>query len=129
METNPTRIGDKGGANIMVLTEAGLKGITGEFGFVERVMNQAGFVRGGAWDYNKASFDLKLEGTESVYYLRVQSHAVKGQIENPKAVVELENPIFLRHFFPHGLAEITEIPDEFKERVQQAIEHIKKELA
>ncbi|MDR6225305.1 YugN family protein [Desmospora profundinema] len=112
----------------MELTDAGLKGITGEFGHVERVMEQVGFARGGAWDYNKASFDLKLEGKDSDYYLRVQSHVVKGVLEDPKATIELENPVFLRHIFPHGLDGNTEIPEELENTIQETIQHIKKEL-
>ncbi|PTM59907.1 YugN family protein [Desmospora activa] len=112
----------------MLLTDAGLKGITGEFGHVDQVMHKAGFDRGGAWDYNKASFDMRLEGKDSAYYLRVQSHVIEGVLESPKAKVQLEDPVFLRHIFPHGLDPDTEIPTEFQETINKAIQQVKKEL-
>lgn len=112
----------------MVLTDAGLKGITGEFGHVEQIMNKAGFDRGGAWDYNKASFDLKLEGKDSDYYLRIQSHVIEGVLEDPKAKIQLEDPVFLRHIFPHGLEGDTDIPEELRETIDKAIKLIQEEL-
>lgn len=107
-----------------MLDETGLKDITKPFGEVERVMFEAGFVRGGAWDYSKASFDMKLSGETNNYYLRIQAHVVQGRLEDSKAVVRLEDPVFLRHIFPHGLEKEDEIPEEFKKDVQHAIQHV-----
>lgn len=108
------------------MEDAGLKGITKPFGEVEKVMGEAGFVR--AWDYSKASFDLKLSAGEVTYYLRIQAHVVNGRLENPQATVELENPVFLRHFFPHGLTEDT-VPEELKEQVEQVLNQVKVNLS
>ena len=48
----------------MVLEDAGLKGMEKALGTVEPVMNEAGFFRGGAWDYTKVNFDKKLFSLE-----------------------------------------------------------------
>ena len=61
-----------------------LKGITKPFGEVEKTMNEAGFIRGGAWDYSKASFDLKLSTAENDYYLRSGLMWYKGGWKNPR---------------------------------------------
>ncbi|GGA50047.1 hypothetical protein GCM10007416_24000 [Kroppenstedtia guangzhouensis] len=112
----------------MVLEEAGLKGITKPFGEVEKTMNEAGFIRGGAWDYSKASFDLKLSTAENDYYLRIRAHVVQGRLEKPQAVVKLENPVFYRHIFPHGLEEDS-IPEELQGRVDQALTYLNEHLS
>ncbi|PTX58316.1 YugN-like protein [Melghirimyces profundicolus] len=113
----------------MAFEDTGLKGIQKPFGEVERIMNEAGFVRGGAWDYSKANFDKKLSGEERDYYLRIRVYAVQGRLEDPKATVELENPVFLRHIFPHGLEEESEIPGEFKEEIDRALQQVKENLS
>lgn len=110
----------------MALEDVGLKGITKPFGEVEKVMAEAGFVR--AWDYSKASFDLKLSAGEINYYLRIQAHVVNGRLESSQATVKLDNPVFLRHFFPHGLVEES-VPEELKEPVEQALHQVKENLS
>ncbi|WP_169713576.1 YugN family protein [Paludifilum halophilum] len=113
----------------MVIEDAGIKGITKTFGEVEKVMFQAGFVRAGAWDYDKASFDMKFSNEESDFYLRIPAYAVSGRLENPKAEVELDHPIFMRHLFPHGLDRNAEIPEDFRERIDQAITEVREGLS
>ncbi|GGE19474.1 hypothetical protein GCM10011571_21760 [Marinithermofilum abyssi] len=112
----------------MVLEDAGIKGIQKEFGSLEKEMKRLGFVRW-AWDYDKASFDMKFEGKESDYYLRIQAHVIQGKLENPKAVVEMDHPVFLRHIFPHGLDPDTEIPEEFKKTVDEVLGKVKETIA
>ncbi|SDW70366.1 YugN-like family protein [Marininema mesophilum] len=112
----------------MILTDTGIKGIRGTFGEVEKAMLKAGFVRW-SWDYGKANFDMKFSNEESDYYLRIQVHVTQGALESPKARVELDKPIFVRHIFPHGLDDDTAIPEAFQEKIDTAIGAIKEDLS
>ncbi|MDA8353285.1 MAG: YugN family protein [Firmicutes bacterium] len=113
----------------MVLEDAGLKGMEKTLGAVEPVMNAAGFFRGGAWDYTKVNFDKKLLDGETEYYLRIRAYAKKGRPEKAQAVIQLENPVLLRHYFPHGLEETDEIPESLQEEVQSSIQQVKENLS
>lgn len=114
----------------MVLDDAGLKGIRKDFGTVDRVAKSLGFVRW-SWDYHKAVYDMKFEDTEKgvVYYLRVPAQTVEGRLENPKATVELENPVFGRHIFPHGLDYEAPIPEAFENTVKEKVAALKEALS
>lgn len=112
-----------------VLEEVQLKGIRKTFGEVESILTGLGFVRW-SWDYNKATFDMKFhdEKTGQDYYLRIMARAVEGQLENPKALVELENAAFARHIFPHGLDYSVEIPEAFREAVATVLKKVHQKL-
>ncbi|SFS66144.1 YugN family protein [Marininema halotolerans] len=112
----------------MILADTGIKGIRGTFGDVEKTMLKAGFVRW-SWDYGKANFDMKFSNEESDYYLRIQAHTTQGALENPKAKVVLDKPIFVRHIFPHGLDSSASIPEAFQEKIDKAIASIKEDLS
>ncbi|MFC4076953.1 YugN family protein [Salinithrix halophila] len=113
----------------MVLTDAGIKGKTGSYGEMRKTMEKVGFVRGGSWDYNKVNFDMKFSDENSDYYLRIQAFVTQGVLENPKAKVELDNPVFLRHIFPHGLNGDIEIPEQFQERIDNVLAELKNNLS
>lgn len=113
----------------MLIEDAGIKGITKTFGEIEKAMLKTGFVRAETWDYTKASFDMKFSNEESDFYLRIPAYAVSGVLENPRAEVELDHPVFLRHFFPHGLDPEAEIPEAFQETVTQSLNRLKELLS
>ena len=53
---------------------------------------------------------------------------MEGRLEKPQTVIQLENPVFYRHIFPHGLEE-DDIPEELQGQIDQALTYIKEHLA
>lgn len=111
----------------MIFTDAKTKGIRKEFRELEKIMVGLGYDR--TWDYTKAIYDLKLTTHDAEYYLRLPCKVVSAkQLEHPKAILEVDLPIFTRHFFPHGLDHEVEVPAELKEVVQMKIAEIEEAL-
>lgn len=114
----------------MVLDNTGLNGIRKDFGTVDKAIRGLGFDRW-SWDYDKAVYDLKLrdEETGNVYYLRIPAEVVQGRLENPKATVELGNPVFAGFHYPHNLDYNAPIPDSLEETVKEKVAALKKALS
>jgi len=112
----------------MIFQDAKTKGIKKEFRQLEALMKDLGFVRW-SWDYGKATYDLKytLDGVD--YYLRLRGTVIGDkQLEHPKAVLELGTPVFVRHFFPHGLDDSVEVPEGLKEQVDAKLAELENAL-
>ncbi|SDY28259.1 YugN family protein [Thermoactinomyces sp. DSM 45892] len=113
----------------MFFHDSKTKGVQKDFKDLEAIMSGLGFFRG-AWDYTKATYDIKYTVDEVDYYLRLRAVVVnKKQLENPKARLELDIPYFVRHFFPHGMDENSEIPAELTEEVNQKVAELEHALA
>jgi hypothetical protein len=113
----------------MYFNEAKTKGIKKEFGELEKLMKSLGFIRW-SWDYDKATYDLKytLDGVD--YFLRLPGKVVGDkQLEHPKALLQLGVPVFVRHFFPHGMDDTVEVPEGLKEQVNEKLAELEKALA
>jgi hypothetical protein len=113
----------------MILTDVKTKGIRKEFGELEKLMTDLGFIRW-SWDYGKATYDLKytLDGID--YYLRLTGRVVGDKkLEHKKALLELDHPKFVRHFFPHGLDENAEVPEGLKEEVNAKLAALEEALS
>lgn len=76
-----------------------------KFETLQYAAESLGFVHAGQWDYERVSFDYKyVDKTDnSVYYLRVQAYAIKGDIPKADTVVKLIPPILGKHYYPHGV--------------------------
>lgn len=112
----------------MIFQDTKIKGIKKEFAFLEKTMHDLGFVRW-SWDYEKAIYDLKytLDGVD--YYLRIRANVIGNKLlEHPKAELELGTPVFVRHFFPHGLDDSVEVPEALKEEVEAKLAEVEKAL-
>lgn len=113
----------------MILNEAKTKGIKKEFGELEKLMKGLGFVRW-SWDYRKATYDYRLSNDGVDYYLRLRGTVINDKaLEHSKALLELETPVFVRHFFPHGLDENAEVPEALKDQVNEKLAELEKALA
>lgn len=112
----------------MIFTTTKIQGITKQFDELEKLMKSMDFVRW-TWDYEKVVYDKKYIMGENTYYLRVRGDVINDKsLENPKAVLELQQPVFAEHFFPHGLDETVDVPDAFTEEVAQTLHHLENAL-
>lgn len=97
------------------------------FGLLETIMDHHHFIREGAWDYERATYDMKYEkqSTGETFYLRLPVYAIEGQIEDRHAVVKMLTPILGKHYYPHGV----EYDEEFPEEIVRDCERRLAELA
>jgi hypothetical protein len=89
----------------MKFEKTGLTGKEVEFSVAEHVLGEAGFVHAGQCDYERVTFDYKLDDivNDSLYYLRVQAYAIKGEIPSSTSVIKFLDPILGKHYYPHGV--------------------------
>ncbi|MFD1735685.1 YugN family protein [Bacillus salitolerans] len=99
---------------------------------LDEVMEELGFIRAGQWDYERVTYDHKIEvlDAKEVYYLRVQGHAVEGDIGRHDAVIELLTPLLGKHYYPHGVeyGEGEQFPKAVLTRSQDLLTKLKTEL-
>jgi len=109
----------------MIIENSGLNGLKSELGYLDEVTEKAGFFRG-QWEYYRATYDLKLEDSASgnVYYLRINTRAVEGKLEQPHAVLVIEDVYIGRATFPHGLEYESEIPKPIMNTVNNVIKSL-----
>lgn len=89
----------------MKFEETGFTGKEVEFSVAEHALTEAGFAHAGQWDYERVTFDYKFEDevSNTVYYLRVQAYATKGDIPSATSVIKFLDPILGKHYYPHGV--------------------------
>ena len=89
----------------MKIEGKGIEGAVVDLHKLDHLMNKAGFVRGGQWDYERVTYDYKLGAAEKniTYYLRVQGHALEGDVDRGNAVIKLMTPLLGKHYYPHGV--------------------------
>jgi|SRR5690606_7484045 len=113
----------------MIFTETKVNGVKKEFRSLEKTMKDLGFIRW-SWDIHHVVYDRKYTNDGIDYYLRIPGKVInEKQLEHPKALVQLDNPIFARHFFPHGLDNEAEVPKEIEEEIQQKITELENALS
>lgn len=112
----------------MIFTDSQIKGIKQEFRQLEKNLKKLGFSRW-TWDLDMVIYDLKYHSEGIDYYLRIPGRVVnEKELEHPKAMVELESPIFARHFFPRGLDNDAEIPEDLSESIEAKLAEVHKTL-
>ncbi|SHE69915.1 YugN-like family protein [Seinonella peptonophila] len=112
----------------MIFTEAKTKGIEKSFAQLETTMKGLGFLRW-SWDYEKVTYDLEYNTEKGNYYLRFPGRVIGDkQLEHPKAQVRLHDPVFIQHFFPHGVDDTVEVPSELNDQVIAKIAEVEAAL-
>jgi len=111
----------------MVIKETGIGGTEITLAELDHVMDELGFVRW-AWDYNHATYDLKLVDKGNTYYLRVQANVVEGGLEDPDTLLKLEEPFLGKHLFPHGLDYDAAMPDSVTDNAKRKLSSLKDKL-
>lgn len=112
----------------MIFTNTKTQGITKKFKDLEQLMKSMDFVRW-TWDYEKVVYDKKYVLGENTYYLRLQGNVINDKsLENPETLLELQQPVFAEHFFPHGLDESADIPEALTAEINHTIEKLEDTL-
>lgn len=89
----------------MKFENTGIENVVVDLNQLDHVMEEVGFVRAGQWDYERVTYDYKIEVLEAkeVFYLRVQGYAVEGDIGRHDANIKLITPLLGKHYYPHGV--------------------------
>jgi len=113
----------------MIIENSGLNGVQSELGHLDEAAEKVGFVRW-QWEYYRATYDLKLTDRTSGndYFLRVNTRAVEGKLENPHAVLDIEAVYIGRATFPHGMEYESPIPKHILETATQRLGQLKQQL-
>lgn len=90
----------------MIALESKVEGIVTEYDALQPLMQQHRFVVGGNWDYEKGSFDRRLDGEKQTVWLRVPFEVVHGRFDaeqpEPATRVRLMKPYVLGHVYNTG---------------------------
>ncbi len=114
----------------MIIENTGLNGLKSELGLLDQLTEKLGFVRW-QWEYYRATYDFKIEDTvrNAEYFLRINTRAVEGKLEDPQAVLDIEDVYIGRVTFPHGLDYESPIPDSIMNAAKQKLSQLKQQLA
>lgn len=110
----------------MQFEQSTLDGKIVPFSLLEHVMHDRGFVRGGQWDWERVTYDLKMNDGRDVYYLRVQGIVVAGEIEQPDARIRLKSPLLGKHYYPHGVEYNEDFPEKVVRSAAAKIDELEK---
>jgi hypothetical protein len=114
----------------MKFENTGLEKLKADLNRLDDVMLDYGLVREGQWDYDRVTYDRKFELREGTFYLRVQGHAIEGNVDSKKAVIELMTPLLGKHYYPHGVeyGEGENFPSSLVNQCKKILESIKTEV-
>jgi hypothetical protein len=113
----------------MVFTKTKIEGIQKEFKELETIMKDLHFLRW-TWDYEKVVYDKKYMVGDNTYFLRLRADVVNDiPLEDPKALLELQQPVFAEHFFPHGLDNTVKVPEGLLEEIESILSEIATKLS
>lgn len=100
------------------------------FPILEDIMDEAGMIRGGQWDWERLHYDFKFENHSdgSVYYFRIPGIAVEGEVERTDSKIQLLTPYVGRHYYPHGVEYDEDFPDHVVKTCEERINIINKML-
>ncbi len=89
----------------MKFENTGIENVVADLARLDEAMDELGFVRAGQWDYERVTYDHKIEILEAkeIYYLRVFGFAVEGDIGSHHASIKLLTPLLGKHYYPHGV--------------------------
>ncbi|MFY4775437.1 YugN-like family protein [Metabacillus sp. RGM 3146] len=71
--------------------------------FLEEELQPLDYIIGGNWEYDKGSFDYKIDDEDGFQYLRLPFTAVDGELDTPHTTVRLGTPFMLSHQYKKGL--------------------------
>ncbi|RYG74054.1 hypothetical protein EU245_04085 [Lentibacillus lipolyticus] len=99
---------------------------------LDRLMGKHAFIRAGQWDYERVTYDYKIDSKEKniTYYIRIQGYAVEGDVDLGNAVIQLKAPMLGKHYYPHGVeyGEDENFPDNLVDRATNLVSKIKDDI-
>ncbi|WP_164669122.1 YugN family protein [Virgibacillus doumboii] len=116
----------------MKLESTGIEDSIVEVKPLDRLMGKHAFIRGGQWDYERVTYDYKIDSKEKniTYYIRIQGYAVEGDVDRGNAVIKLLTPLLGKHYYPHGVeyGEEENFPENLVERAKNLVAKVKEEI-
>lgn len=112
----------------MIIDDNGYKGLQSELGYLDEVAEKIGFIRW-QWENYRATYDYEIQHGEDTYYLRVNTRAVEGMLESPRAVLEIEVAYVGRATYPLGLEYDDPIPAPVLKASQVKLNELKAKLS
>lgn len=99
---------------------------------LDHVMGKHAFIRGENWDYERVTYDYKINSQEKnvTYYIRIQGEAIEGDVDRKDAVIKLKTPLLGKHYYPHGIeyGEDENFPKNLIERANNLVINANEEL-
>ena len=117
----------------MIIESERIVGIQTDLAYLDGQTSKLGFVRW-QWEYTRATYDYKIETDDSddVYYLRLQTRAIRGKLEEEDTVLRIEAVYMGKVTFPHGLDYAAPIPektlDQANRKLSELYQALKTEL-
>ncbi|WP_243289998.1 YugN family protein [Bacillus sp. FJAT-47783] len=117
----------------MKFTNFGIEGLKVELSTLDDALEDLGFVRAAQWDYERVTYDRKFEHKGDVFYLRIQGHAVEGDVGAHQAIIQLMTPLLGKHYYPHGVeygedehfpTTIVETSEKLLKRAKEVVEKL-----
>lgn len=100
-----------------------------EQSLLQELMNKNGFTCSGGWDYQRMTYDFKFELDNDIYYLRIPTFSIEGDIGSGNAKLKILTPYVGKHYYPHGLEYgEEEFPPIILGRCEKLLKRIEKSL-
>lgn len=114
----------------MIIENSGLIDLKSELGYLDEVAEKVGFIRW-QWEYYRATYDLKIieNQTSSEYFLRIKTRAIEGKLENPHAVLIIEDVYIGLATYPRGLDYESPIPKQILDQAKKKLDQLKSLLS
>lgn len=114
----------------MKVVQSELIGKQFEFGLLRHKLEELGFIFGETFTYKYAAFDYELYKSkiEYDYYLRVFVDVVEGRIENPSAIVQVNNIEIFKAMYHNGILRDDEVPAEYVKQADAVLKKVHQEL-
>lgn len=118
---------------MMHIENTGLDNIIIDFKPLDDIMARHAFFKGESWDYERVTYDYKINSQEKnvTYYVRVQAEAIEGDVDKGDAVMKLKTPLLGKHYYPHGVeyGEEENFPKNLVERANKLLVTASEELS
>lgn len=92
---------------------------------LDRILGQHAFIRGENWDYERVSYDYRIDSQEKgiTFYIRIQGEAIEGDVDSKDAVIKLKTPLLGKHYYPTGIeyGEEENFPKNLVERANKLV--------
>lgn len=99
---------------------------------LNHIMGKHAFILGESWDYDRVTYDYKINSQEKniTYFVRIQAEAISGDVDKKNAVMRIKTPFIGKHYYPHGIeyGEEENFPKNLVERATNLIKEAYKEL-
>lgn len=116
----------------MRIEGTGIEGTVIDIKPLDYIMDSIAFVRAGQWDYERVTYDYKVESAEKniTYYIRVQGYSLEGDVDRGDAIIKLMPPLLGKHYYPHGVeyGEEENFPENLIDRAKSLLDKLKNEL-